>query len=269
MEIASINWKEIYENMTQDDITTKFFTLLENKDILVDNFWEQLYPVLASVKPLKGDNGLYSAKALINFLSQHKYDEVETPYGKTTYSNLSYLMALLSAVSRSKLLSYRMTSEEGRKHSTLVPLFLAAHKHYNGIKYSEWDKSDTHIKHVLGYQLVGILDVAPNFNIDITKLADYRNEALTVRKTGERKPNTGVIAKKIKLSSIDGREHWFKSYHVVPPILLQTWVANVEWRHEDMILDLNDWDNMPEAYDDILEIKKAKHHSKLDDELPF
>lgn len=249
MDITKIDWKDISKKLavTQKDFdsennvksngsTLRLYTL----DDLVPNciavFWDKLYQVLASIEPIKIDNK-YSPKATISSIP----DEVVTPYGNISRNNIKGILAILNDVPRSKTLPGRAADHP--QWSQLVPLWLAAYKHYKNIPYSAWIK-DSMIGHMIGPSFYGeIISVPEDFRLDINKLAELRKEALTT------KQGTSAITSPVRKGFYMTEDWRVPINSKVAAIILQIWLANVQNRHEDMILDINNWDNIPEPYD--------------------
>lgn len=126
----------------------------------------------------------------------------------------------------------------------LVPLILAAQKKYNGIKYSEWDDV---VKLVNPSLYLAMTCNPPEYTADELLLARteglvkagkamnpasgygiYKNRGNVVRPDGTELPGIGHLPMLAKM------------------MLCQTWCAHPLNRNEYMILNPNDWDNMPE-----------------------
>lgn len=123
----------------------------------------------------------------------------------------------------------------------LVPIVLAGFKKFQGIKYSAWNPIglEALLDPELG-KLVGVTvpDIAHS---DILAL---RNTAIT-DKTGPRAgiPNNPATCTKLNHLGDTAIGHLPK---LAKYMVLQTWAAHPSNRTEYMILDPNDWDNIPE-----------------------
>ena len=125
--------------------------------------------------------------------------------------------------------------------SPLVPIILAGFKKFQNIRYSDWNSQglevllDPELSKLVG---VTVPDIAQS---DIIAL---RNTALT-DKTGTRAGITNNPATCTKLNHLAdtalGHLPKYAKYMV-----LQTWAAHPSNRNEYMILDPNNWDNIPE-----------------------
>lgn len=186
------------------------------------------------VKPIKGDNGLYSAtKTLDN----------TDPFVKP-------LIRIWGQIDRSKILGDLKTDRY--RYYSLTPVLMYLMREEHNIKYSQWDRSDPKLIFFLGKFLQkiefgmqgnteGILEFESRKYPSKEELKYYRQQALTVKKTQELKP----------LNSYKPNNYQFKDIPIdLNYILLQTWIANAALRvEESMILDWWDWDNIPKAYD--------------------
>lgn|SRR3990167_5168847 len=137
------------------------------------------------------------------------------------------------------LIVKNQTKSEGLPYCALVPLVLAAHKKYNGIPYSEWDK-DT-LSSVVDSTLCEAMLFNDFTEIDDNDLRDARMKVLTVASG----PNTGAVlnaATAYRVTKI--QQYALNSYpHLVKLMQLQLWAAHPSNRHEYMVLDPRDWDN--------------------------
>lgn len=188
--------------------------------------WQELPIIFASIKAVK-ENGKYSATKTLQGIP----DLLSTPKGNFDKKNLSWLIATIGTFSRSVLGVRQQT--KSTNISALVPIFLAAQRTYNKISYNDWNREDKSLKILLGKSLEEILDYQ-DFNPD-------KEDILAARETMN-------VLEPVKRRTVIG-ENNFKAYSSVATIALQAWVANVQFRNADMILDLKDWDIMPEALD--------------------
>ncbi len=182
--------------------------------------------------------------------SSGKYD-AELTLAAITNENLRQAIKFIYRAQRS-VLYFKVRDKS--TYCALVPLFLAAHKRHNDVKYEEWDKTSKYFSFLVGKSLWQGLE--PWFNHDFSdvnveemrgcldkgldmwckKTMYYNDEALTTNK-------------------------WIRY------LITQTWMAHVSKRHEYMILDVNDWDNMPEAFDETIEEVVEEEISTLEE--PF
>jgi hypothetical protein len=156
------------------------------------------------------------------------------------------LVSLFYQVSRSQLIALKLTDRRVLDYNTAVPLFMSAYKLYDDIGYEEWDKEDKFIKYFLGKPLEGLYELddwelPSDFDIDQARI-DSQTSA-SGAKAGETEPPTSYKFNTAKWTPTITRKD------MIGRMTLQTWAYNVEYRHDKMILDPWNWDNMPEAYD--------------------
>lgn len=127
------------------------------------------------------------------------------------------------------------------KYSALVPLLLAPHKEFNNIPYSAWNLPELHW--VVEERLFAAMFAEPP-KLTAEQLIELRDLGLSTR--------SGPDAGKKK----DPKSQWRLNHlrgtvlETVPDLavtmLTQIWVAHPSIRTPNMILDPNNWDNMPE-----------------------
>lgn len=176
------------------------------------------------------------------------------------------LILLLAESPRGKILPKfkensraKATAKDYARYGALTPLLMYAMKEHHGTKYDEWDRQDPYIKYFLGSQLSCLLDFAGDFksndedmnnsflfNIPLGEIAGLRKQHLKVQSTGEVKAITDYKATPFEYLGV--RIHGCPSAAIM---LLQTWLANVEYRVPDaMILNPWFWDATPEPFDE-------------------
>jgi hypothetical protein len=180
------------------------------------------------------------------------------------------------------------------KTSGFVPKFLYAHKLYNDIPYEAWDKEDSRMALALGKGLEFILPARDIFTPEVIEkyiapnVAKLRDAGLTNKEGVTKGASTyGMLTAAIDalVSSIvveDDEEaenlvaNLLKNRALVTNtfrILLQTYMANSVKRSPNMILDIHNWDNMPESIDvdsdEIHEVMRGSKTKPITDNLPF
>lgn len=125
--------------------------------------------------------------------------------------------------------------------SPLVPIILAGFKKFQGIQYSQW--SPVGLETLLDPELSKLLWVTVP-DIAQSELIALRNTAIT-DKTGPRSgiPNNAATCTKLNHLGDTAIGHLPK---LAKYMVLQTWAAHPSNRNEYMILDPNNWDNIPE-----------------------
>jgi len=224
------------------------------KPVLPNDFLVDLVLKFASVKLLRNEEGLVSSTKTFKNINN-----------KDLGNAIKYIYMVNR---RSKL--YKGNASKNARFSVLVPLFMSAHKEYNKVNYEDWDKKDPLIKVALGNKLYS--DMLPHLSqeldeyINPASLETLRESALTFR--GEQLIATLWPRHTIRLSYDDSEEQdgsgliypivW-KGTNCVRHMYLQTWMANVQCRNKYMILDVKNWDNIPDSLDEyIVEQKISK-----------
>lgn len=167
----------------------------------------------------------------------------EKTFKHLSNSQIKALVSFLHNEPRSALLSG--TAKANTRFCTLVPLFMSAHKEYNGVNYEDWDKTDPYIEVALGHKLW--TDIEPYIKgygfIDVK-----RKRALALKDTRGRE-----VAKDAwphhTITLDNGTK--LKGGNLARHMIFQTWMANVEHRNKYMILDPVDWDKIPEPFDEV------------------
>ena len=135
---------------------------------------------------------------------------------------------------------------------SLVPLLLASYKMYGDVTfYESWDKEDVYMKIFLGRKLWQEYNDYKGLVFTNQEIQEARKIALS---------QDDIAATTYPRKSVYIGMHLFTAHCLVRHMLLQTWVANVTLRNDNMILDINDWDNIPERLDEVPLVKE---------ELPF
>jgi hypothetical protein len=123
----------------------------------------------------------------------------------------------------------------------LVPIILAGFKKFQGIQYSNWN--------LLGLETLLDPDLAKLVGVTVPDIAvsdiiALRNTAITDR-AGPRQgiPNNPATCTKLNHLGDTAIGHLPK---LAKYMVLQTWAAHPSNRNEYMILDPNNWDNIPE-----------------------
>lgn len=244
--LKQVDWQNIGKQInSKSNLNLK--TL--NSKIFVEKFWIDLVKVI-KVIPLQKVGNFYNATKTIENLPEL----INTEIGTFTSREIKDMIIFIYNSSRSKILPD--TQKHYRELSTLVPIFLAVKKDYQNINYMDWDINDEFFPYFLGRQLSEILQYK---DLSLTN-----DEILEYRQNFQIKDLTKPINKKVYIKDI-----MFKPFSVVPPILLQLWMANSSLRHDNMILDLQDWDNKPEAFDSGDSIKPSLTPSNRDYIIPF
>lgn len=171
---------------------------------------------------------------------------------------------------------YKQASLEGSHYCALVPLILCAYKKYHQIPYQQWNRE--HLGLLVDRPLLeAMLSNPPQLNVE--ELLEIRELGLTT-KTGK---NIGKRANPLTTWRLHGIQHTQlgETPLLAQTMLTQIWCAHPQWRNEWMVLDPQNWDEMPTPLlvDDVFEQPKQDKvikHNKVDktfnglgsDELP-
>jgi hypothetical protein len=225
-------------------------------DVAKATFLDHCLPYLASI-PILGAQGNYSPSSMMGILKEGK---LGTPNGEVDAKEVSKMVGFLYLCPRSKLVNSPMSAHA--RLGSLTPLVLYANKLHHGVGYEQWDKTDLYMGSFLGKFLEPILKYKNEF--DDISASEARGDMLTTRtgaKAGEMASITAYKANRINKLDVAP---------VCARIKYQTWIANSKYRTDSMILDLENWDYMPESID-VLVKKKTKTviPEKKVDELQF
>lgn len=126
-------------------------------------------------------------------------------------------------------------------YSALVPLYLAAHKRFNNIPYSQWNIDET--CRLIDENLLEAMLWTERYDLGTERLLEIRQQGLTT-KSGARmgtvaKPTSSWCLKGIRDTELG------TAPKLVSTMLTQIWVAHPSLRTEYMILDPYNWDRMP------------------------
>lgn len=143
--------------------------------------------------------------------------------------------------------------------SALVPLVLSAFKMFRKIQYEEWDKADPKLNIFIDKPLLA----AALANIDVSKddLIFFREHSRVVQ-SGKTVGKVKELTHTVKIISTDNKE--FNALPSLAKIMhCQVWVAHPSIRTDLMILDPNNWDNVPETLvEEELKTTKYKEEEK-------
>jgi len=203
------------------------------------------------------NNGLEAILAYLATLNKFSYTDEglinPKPYIRDNFTPDDWhkgLYTFLMKNARGDIILGRQIDREYLPFCALVPLFLAAHKKYNNIPYNKWSKEGLHA--IVPPMLDNLMQLkGKNIHFDPEYLVTLRDTSLLV-KSGKtqgsyRNPKTfyGVVGLN-KLEDVD----FVSLPKLSQMVLIQTWAAHPDNRNEYMVLDINDWDNMPKALEE-------------------
>ncbi len=218
-----------FEDLITKGITAEEFVTTYN----IKNSWDwlgtQLLAHLATYKVT------LDATACVNTL-----DFLNTNIGSSVRERGIY--RLLVQTSRSILMA-KQTDKIHTPVCSLVPIYLAAQKQYNGLPFSKW-KLDEHLEYVIGNDLYeAVTYVTSDVGRGLLQLTS--EQLLEIRDRGlvyagkPRKPESWHTLTKLSDTPLA------KAPRLLKVMLTQIWCAHPVNRHQYMLLDPINWDNMP------------------------
>ncbi len=196
----------------------------------------QIDALVASM-PVTRKNGFIDTEAFIR-------DNFNTPF-------LKGIWRILVKLTRSALIKQQT---ETPNYCSLVPLILAAHKRYNGIKYMEWSVEGLELAVESKLWEAMTCDEVPELDND--RLLQLRELGLTSASG----INKGIVKSPLSTWTLTGLKGTELAH--LPPLantmLCQIWCAHPKIRNEYMVLDPKLWDTIPAALitGDVLEAPK-------------
>lgn len=150
----------------------------------------------------------------------------------------------LAMITRSALVPKQILEPE---YAQLTPLILCGLKRYKNLSYNHW-RDKENLNWILEPKLYEAIINQPPISLEQSRLLELQNRALTI-KTSKDPKKVGQLHKAsswYKLSGLAGTE-----IETLPLLyqhmLLQTWLAHPQNRKSTMILDTQNWDQMPQA----------------------
>lgn len=189
--------------------------------------------------------GIKILDQIVAEFSRHKINALGS---NGTISGLQYLQDNLDPKSQRDIGIYKflmmdsrsdyldkMGSGESKKYCTLVPLILYAHKLYNNVDYSQWERESLH--YVVNEALCeAMLTETPQLSQE--RLLELRNIGL-LQAGKPRSPMSTYSLYRL------GDTELSECGTLVKIMLCQTWAAHPQNRTKYMILDPLNWDKMP------------------------
>lgn len=202
--------------------------------------------------------GLKLLDQIVAEFSKHKLNSLGS---MGTISGLQYLQDNLDKNSPRDLGIYRFLMMDGRseyldkmgtgeakKYCTLVPLILYAHKLYNNVDYSRWERETLH--YVVNESLCeAMLTETPQLTPE--RLLELRNIGL-VQAGKPRSPSSTYSLYRL------GDTELAACSTLVKIMLCQTWAAHPSNRTKYMVLDPLNWDTLPTPLIDVSIFKIPK-----------
>jgi hypothetical protein len=217
-DILNIPFQSFTELETATEITE---FVKENKAFKANWTWimPQILAFYGSWNLVRGENGLIDPKATSKENIKSEWD-----------------LGLWKFITRANPSSYitKQANKDGSKYGTLTPIILAGSKFSKNIPYKEWDISRD-------CKLISerLLDAMfSQLRVSMEDILEYRSNALK---------------DKSAVSTWNPLAHSGTPFSVCSSLArvmyIQSWLAHPSLRDSLMILDPNDWDNMPEPID--------------------
>jgi len=143
---------------------------------------------------------------------------------------------------RGLIISETQNSAQYRAYSALVPLILSAHKLMNNIPYSSWSREGLSI--VVNKSLAEAMLWNEPFEFTKDEILEIRNQGMLIQ-SGKHMGKFRNPAKATSLYGIKNLE-WSKLPSLLKVMKTQIWLAHPDNRNHLMILDNENWDNIPE-----------------------
>jgi len=222
---------------------------------VTSEFLPHIIPILAAIPLVRLENGKISSEKTYKALEG---TVVKTVNGTIDGNQVQSLLWCLAKLPRGKLMPSLVQTKQST-YASFTPLALYAQKLHNNIMYSEWDQNvtDRYLAIFLGLSLFDAFASIKKMGVplvDALKARELRKESLTI-KTGQKAGEISLVtSNKCNLKKLPARtgsdieDKLYNKYIIM--MTLQTWLANAQCRNVDsMLLDLNDWDNIPKAID--------------------
>lgn len=153
------------------------------------------------------------------------------------------LWKVITQMPRSSFIARQCDSRQAM-YSALTPIILYGIREAQGIPYSRW-KGSLGCEHLLGPALYEAVSFSvPQLRVEeLLEIRDAGLEVLSGSRIGKRNnPATAWRINGLGKTALAGIPN------LAACIVLQTWAAHPSNRHPAMILDLDNWDNMPEPF---------------------
>jgi hypothetical protein len=231
MKLKDYNLKLIQELYRDDQAT--FSDKLSNllKDMGLSSFLEDL-----------------GEQVLAYISSSYKFSNIPSIYlGTNVKSDWDKgLHKLLTKANRSKLTKTKLTDKKILPYCSLVPMYMAAHKKYDGTAYVNWERDG--LEHLVDEQLYKAMTVA----IDHPCRQEDLDSRLAAREIAL-KGGTPATAYRLYTSP----EPFKNLPTLAKHMLFQTWCAHPVNRNNYMILNPWDWDDMPKPLIEVSVIEEC------------
>lgn len=257
-----------YSDWKQNILTTQELEAKQRWHPTVDKeFLPHLMPILAAIPLVRLNSGKISPHDTYMALAG---TTIKTINGTISGDELQCLLWCLAKLPRGKLMP-GVVQTMSPEYASFTPLVLYAHKLHNNVKYSDWKQNpkDRYLALFIGlplFEAFASLKSQGDPDIDSLKALELRKVSLSFKsgiKQGQMDLVTSTKTNVKKLPVMQNGERVERTYHkYVIQMKLQTWLANNQCRSTNaMILDLDNWDNIPKPIDS--GIPKAKPSMKI------
>lgn len=223
------------------------------------NFLEHLLSVFAkiSTKP-NNDNTKIS---MLNTLKAIPAEGISLEDGKITFDNLRALIMIAARTKRSYFIT-KMTDTP--RLGSYTPLFMYAHKLYNGVNYDWWDSKDSKIELAMSPHLYKALEFEKEYPMAVSLGRDA-----SIRKSLAKGHNYIAYPKSLRYQEVsDPTEEEVGEVMDYPSAWLildcQFWLAHPDIRDtSSMLLDIKNFGRIPKALDAEVAGKKTSATSDI------
>lgn len=228
---------------------------------LTHSIMSQAYAYIASLNNFK-----YTTEGLIDGSVYLKDNFPRDPWG------VGFYLMLMTEPRGNLFPGIKQIDKNYKSYCGLVPLIMAAHKLLNGISYESWDK--TTLKQIVNKSLLEVMELATlpyKYQFTAEELLNARDYGLVVRSgssegKNKRPETTFNLTGLSKLLDSDcllvGGDFVEELPTLAQTILTQIWAAHPINRTELMILDLYNWDSIPEPLEHTEILLKADNYNK-------
>jgi hypothetical protein len=241
------------EGQKRDEMPNEVSLVLNNLKIKSKNFIEHITGVLGQIKPIMDTlNNVNVNKTL-----------AKNNFRNITFKDVNYSDDdIVIYIRFLKLMNWSDFNADSQskpgEFNSGVPLLLYAQRLYNSVPYSAWQSvSKVSIPTLLGKPFAEMPSPSEvELEYPITKL----RVQMVTGKLGQMPHQYPYTSRKFnKTTNIE--------FNALPAFLKmmlgQIWIFNSQLRNKNMILDWNNWDNIPESMDSPIAIQPEKHNSRI------
>lgn len=245
--LINLNTTSIIDTWQLDSST---FKLPPPYDKYKASFIPHCLALFASIPLEYNDKSLVSMSKTIAKIKAREIHIVPN-VGEFTSAKIIDLLYIFRWVNRGKLIVG--SQAKNPEYGALTPIFMYAHKKYNNIKYSKWDRNDTMINAALGLFLAKASDQAKLVpHLPLSMIPTLRQSLCE----GKKYTDWNTYLKYTSTQDpVDGNEYGEDIHYEKETLImqLQLWIANASIRNTDaMLLDMYTFGMVPKAIDAII-----------------